>query len=44
VERAIAEYCAGKENGGAGIQICDPPRASRELILREARPFPIPNS
>jgi hypothetical protein len=25
VERAIAEYCAGKENGGAGIQICEPP-------------------
>jgi hypothetical protein len=24
VERAIAEYCAGKENGGAGIQICEP--------------------
>jgi hypothetical protein len=23
VDRAIAEYCAGKENGGAGIQICD---------------------
>ena len=30
VERAIAEYCDGKENGGAGIQICDPPtRPSR---------------
>jgi len=28
VERAIAEYCAGKENGGAGIQICDPPATS----------------
>jgi len=25
VDRAIAEYCAGKENGGAGIQLCDPP-------------------
>jgi hypothetical protein len=25
VERAIAEYCAGKENGGAGIEICEPP-------------------
>jgi len=25
VDRAIAEYCAGKENGGAGIQICEPP-------------------
>lgn len=25
VERAIAEYCASKENGGAGIQICEPP-------------------
>ena len=25
VERAIAEYCAGKENGGAGIQLCEPP-------------------
>ena len=25
VERTIAEYCAGKENGGAGIQICEPP-------------------
>ncbi|MEO8256342.1 MAG: hypothetical protein ABI868_03265 [Acidobacteriota bacterium] len=24
VDRAIAEYCAGKENGGAGIQICEP--------------------
>ena len=29
VERAIAEYCAGKENGGAGIQICEPRAASR---------------
>ncbi len=27
VDRAIAEYCAGKENGGAGIQICEPPAA-----------------
>jgi hypothetical protein len=27
VERAIAEYCAGKENGGAGIQLCEPPAA-----------------
>ena len=25
VDRAIAEYCAGKENAGAGIQICEPP-------------------
>ena len=25
VDRAIAEYCAGKENGGAGIEICAPP-------------------
>ncbi len=24
VDRAIAEYCAGKENGGAGIQLCEP--------------------
>jgi hypothetical protein len=23
VERAIAEYCNSKENGGAGIQLCD---------------------
>jgi hypothetical protein len=30
VERAIAEYCAGKENGGAGLQICEPhPTSSR---------------
>jgi hypothetical protein len=25
VERAIVAYCATKENGGAGIQICEPP-------------------
>jgi hypothetical protein len=29
VDRAIAEYCAGKENGGAGIQICEPPAPAR---------------
>jgi hypothetical protein len=29
VDRAIAEYCAGKENGGAGIQLCEPPSAAR---------------
>jgi hypothetical protein len=29
VERAIAEYCASKPNGGAGIEMCAPPAASR---------------
>ena len=29
VDRAIAEYCAGKENGGAGIQLCEPPASPR---------------
>jgi hypothetical protein len=28
VERAIAEYCASKPNGGAGIQLCVPPTTS----------------
>ncbi len=29
VERAIAEYCASKPNGGAGIEMCAPPAAPR---------------
>jgi hypothetical protein len=29
VERAVAEYCAGKPNGGAGIEMCAPPPSSR---------------
>jgi hypothetical protein len=29
VERAIAEYCSSKPNGGAGIEMCAPPAASR---------------
>jgi hypothetical protein len=29
VERAIAEYCAAKPNGGAGIEMCTPPTTSR---------------
>ncbi len=29
VERAIAEYCASKPSGGAGIQVCAPPATAR---------------
>ena len=29
VERAIAEYCSSKPNGGAGIEMCAPPATSR---------------
>jgi hypothetical protein len=29
VERAIAEYCAAKPNGGAGIEMCAPPTTAR---------------
>jgi hypothetical protein len=29
VDQAIAEYCAGKPNGGAGIQLCDLPASDR---------------
>src|SRR5262249_10387050 len=29
VEQAIAEYCAGKPDGGAGIQLCELPPSDR---------------
>ncbi len=29
VDEAIAEYCAGKPDGGVGIQLCDPMPANR---------------